>query len=903
MLNTDAFEQWCQRLGLSEQTKALIPHIRSSPPSRLVRSAAGNMSGRYPSQKMHCTIQFESHRDELAAVYLMEHDSEVAAFYDQPGRIKLTYQGNKKQVGVWHTPDFFVLRQEEAGWWECKMEETLLHLAQEQPHRYHHNPDGTWSCPPAEAYAKPLGLFYRLRSSRANDWTYLRNLRFLEEYLRGPYPALRADVVESVRTTVMRKPGMTLLELLHNFPETYADTIYTLMVTDQLYVDLFQSALPEPERVQVFPDRETALSSVAIAPCSVPFPHSSTRLLTVGTLLCWDGKPWSVLNPGETEVTLLSADKQLRAIPTEAFDTLLRDGPITGLPSQTESDGQTAAGLLLEKASPKHLETALQRYQALGNPAEAEVSPRTLRRWRVRFHAAEASYGNGYVGLLPDWSECGDRTPRISEQAEVLLETFIVEHDETLKQQPKREVYLLLEREAERQQLPVPSYSTFLRRIARRSRPEVIRKRQGPRAAAQHEPFYWELELTTPKHGDRPWDVVHLDHTLLDIELVSARSARPLGRPWATFMTDAFSRRLLVVYLTFDPPSYRSCLMTLRECVWRNARLPQTLIVDGGPDFRSTYFETFLAYYGCTKATRHWAQPRSGSVCERLFGTANTQFVFNLTGNTQITKHVPLTTKSVDPKRQAVWTLGDLYRYLSVWAYQVYDQELHPALDMTPRQAFNAGLAMSGERAHRKLLYDEEFRFLSLASPRKGTAQVEPGRGVKVNYLYYWSEAFLSSTVERTQVPVRYDPFDIGTAYAYVQGRWVQCRSEYYLQLRGHTERELQIGSSELRKRSQNHAGEAAVTAKRLADLLAEAEAHELVLMQRLRDMEARDVFAQMGGHHLLEDEQEPTLHHPSSASLSPERHDTVVPVERELEEEEDDDDDVEDLDEYEELR
>jgi putative transposase len=900
MLSTDAFEQWCQRLDLSEKARTLIAHIRSSPPSRLVRSAAGNVSGRYPSQKMRCTIQFESHRDELAAVYEMEHDPLVLEFYDQPGRIKLTYQGNKKQLGVWHTPDFFVLRKDEAGWVECKIEETLLQLAQTQPHRYHHHPDGTWSCPPGEAYAKSLGLFYRIRSSRENDWTYLRNLRFLEEYLRGPRSVVAAEVVESVRTAVMRKPGMTLLELLRAGSRELVDDIYFLMVTDQIYVDLTKQVLAEPERVQVFLDREMAVSYVTLPPSSIQSPHPSTLFMRVGTRILWDGFPWTVMNPGETEVTLLSEDKQLRALPINAFDALWQGGKITGVPSQTESDWpQGAAQLLLAKASPKHLETALQRYKALGNPAEASVSPRTLRRWRTRFHAAEASYGNGYVGLLPDWNECGDRTPRIASQAELLLETFIVEHYETLKQQPKREVYLLLQREADHQKLPAPSYSTFLRRIAQRSRPEVIRKRQGPRAAAQHEPFYWELERTTPKHGDRPWDVVHLDHTLLDVELVSARSLRPLGRPWATFMTDAFSRRLLVVYLTFDPPSYRSCLMTLRECVWRYGRLPQTLIVDGGPDFRSTYFETLLAYYGCTKATRPWAQPRYGSVCERLFGTANTQLVFNLAGNTQITKHVRLTTKSVDPKRQAVWTLGDLYCYLCKWAYEVYDQETHPALGMTPREAFKAGLAVSGERAHCKILYDEEFCFLSLASPRKGTAQVEPGRGVKVNYLYYWSEAFLSSALERTQVPVRYDPFDIGIAYAYVRGRWVQCRSEYYLQLRGHTERELHLVSHELRKRYQNHAGEAAVTAKRLADFLAEAESHEQILMQRLQDVEAREVFAQMGGHQLPAQEPPPTPHPSSSVSLSQISHDALKPVEPELDA---GDDVLEDLDEYEEF-
>lgn len=63
-------------------------------------------------------------------------------------------------------------------------------------------------------------------------------------------------------------------------------------------------------------------------------------------------------------------------------------------------------------------------------------------------------------------------------------------------------------------------------------------------------------------------------------------------------------------------------------------------MVDGGSDFRSTYFEALLAYYSCTKASRPWAKPRFGSVIERLFGTANTQFVHTLLGNTQITKQV-----------------------------------------------------------------------------------------------------------------------------------------------------------------------------------------------------------------------------------------------------------------------
>jgi putative transposase len=101
------------------------------------------------------------------------------------------------------------------------------------------------------------------------------------------------------------------------------------------------------------------------------------------------------------------------------------------------------------------------------------------------------------------------------------------------------------------------------------------------------EEFYYELEMTPPRHGDRPFEIGHIDHSPLDIELVCSQTGKSLGRPWLTFMTDAYSRRFLAIYLAFDPPSYRNCLMVMRECVSRHHRLPQTIVVDGGKEFAS----------------------------------------------------------------------------------------------------------------------------------------------------------------------------------------------------------------------------------------------------------------------------------------------------------------------------
>jgi putative transposase len=849
------FEQWCWQLGLSDQARAVITQIRTLPPARHVQSSAGNMSGTYPSLKMGCAIQFESHRNELPFAYLIDHDPNILEFYDQPaGEIKLKYrnQDDTRNVTARHTPDFFVLREDSAGWVECKMEEDLVRLAKKMPFRYQKRPDGSWFCPPGEAYAAQFGLTYRLFSSAEIDWTYIQNLRFLAEYLRGSPPPVSPDVALAIRTTVMGQPGIHLLDLIATLHRGKADDIYQLILTHQLYVDLLAVRLTDYEHVQVFLDRDQAESYATLQPTSTSLPRPSTLQITVGSPIVLDGKAWTIFNPGATEVLLLSEDKQVMPVPNDAFEELIRSGRLTGLTQAAAPPKYEEGRELLAQASPADLEEANHRYAIITEADRTTKTPaRTLRRWRAQWSEAQASYGNGFIGLLPQVKSRGNRGYRLDERTEALIETFITEHYETLKQQSKKAVFLLLQREAERRKIPAPGYTTFLDRLNKRPLDEQTRKRKGPRAAAQVEKWYWELELTTPKHGERPLDIVHLDHTKLDIELVSARTDRPLGRPWVTFLTDAFSRRLLAVYLTFDPPSYRSCMMILRECVSRYGRLPQTIVVDGGSDFRSTYFETLVTYYGCEKKTRPWDKPRYGSVIERLFGTANTQFVYNLTGNTQIMKQVRQVTKSIAPREQAVWTLGDLYAYLCIWAYEVYDQQVHPALGMSPRDAFKMGIVRGGSREHLQGLYDD-FRYVSLASTRKQTAQVTPGRGVKINYVYYHAKAFDVRELANKQVPVRYDPFDLGTAFAYVQGRWVQARSEHYLQLRGHSERELQFASAELRKQYQNHRRDAAITAKRLADFLADLSGHDTVLRQHWQDAESRDVFAQMKDYQML---------------------------------------------------
>ena len=74
MFSPEALEAWFSRQRLLVEARSIVENIRTSGPSRLVGGGRANVAGRYPSRKMGVTIQFESHRVELAFLRELEHD-------------------------------------------------------------------------------------------------------------------------------------------------------------------------------------------------------------------------------------------------------------------------------------------------------------------------------------------------------------------------------------------------------------------------------------------------------------------------------------------------------------------------------------------------------------------------------------------------------------------------------------------------------------------------------------------------------------------------------------------------------------------------------------------------------------------------------------------------------------
>lgn len=889
MLTQEEFELWRRRLNFSEAAIKVVEQIRSSQPSRLVGGGKKNVAGRYPSRKMGVTIQFESHRNELAHIYKLEHDEDVFEFYDQPPPIFLDYLSKKgRRTYHSHTPDFFVIRKNSAGWEECKTEKDLLKLAQDSPNRWQREDKSKWRCPPAEEYASQFGLYYAVRSSAEISSIFVRNFVWLEDYFQNKQLEVDEAITSAVLTLVKTQPGITLANITNRIEQASVDHLNILIATDRVYVDLYTTFLGQPEQVEVFLDQEEAFAYMQMSKISALAAASNVCAfkITVGTSICWDGIIWQIVNTGDKSIGLLRDDGKFIDLFNETFEELVSKGKITGLPVFEKSTINAEVEELINKASKEDLKEATTRYKAIEpflNGTSSTKPNRTQRRWIASYRKAEKIYTKGFIGLFPRHKNKGWYREGLSEEVRLLMEEHIGENYENIKQPCIRHAYESFKEICDQKGYKPPSNESYRQAVRNRPLHEQIKKRMGDRAAYKEEPFYWYLyREETPPHGDRPFEISHIDHTEADVELLSSimlnlgvdysniNQIPNMGKAWVTLLIDAYSRRVLAIYMTFDPPSYRSDMMVLRICVQKYGRLPQIIVMDGGSDFKGTYFEVLLAYFIITKKQRPAAKARYGSVIESFFGVADKEFWHNLMGNTQIMKNVRQVTKGVNPKNHAVWTLTKLYAYFCEYCYEVYDTCPHPALKMSPREAFNIGIARTGIREH-MFIKEEEFKLLALPSPKdqQGSRKVTQ-EGIKINYLYYWHPSF--SRIRNTKVEAKFDPFDITLAYAYINGQWTKCHSRDLRELQGHSEKELMIAAAELKKLNQLQNKQFNdITGKKLAQFFSRIEMEEAALTpawrqakraiqaQRQKDRELKQVHAQIEGQ-LIEPDKDGLL-------------------------------------------
>lgn len=766
------------KLGTPRAGRELVIKARANAPVRDIKSRGGNVITRFASRKMNREIGTESRNLEFSAAVTSEYDLATLEYYAQPCELKLELVDDitGEIHRIQHFPDFMVIRDDGLYLEEWKSSAKLARLAERYPWRYRQDAAGRWYAPGIEKVLAEWGIGYRIHTENAIPRQRIENLLHLADYLYPGTPPCPAETLIRIRTALVMEGSIVLSDLLAQPYGFKVDEILKAIADGELVADLDRENLSQPGTSRIYRDailREFLAAQTAKSKA----PGEANYLLPMmtGTVFQFQGQTLTIAIASEKDLVCRDQAGQTLTLTKVWLETAHAEGNITLISSPE------VPACDVTRYTEDELRLALNRQRILhGDSSIAIVTDRTQRRWMERQQAALLVGGNEILALVPHTRQRGNRTPRLSQEQIDAMEQIYQSKWRTHEARSFKVCHLTLIALCHDQNITAPSYPTLIAFIRSKTTENDVRIRLGHRMAYQQSEFVDTLHFDSPIHGSRPFQYVHIDHTQADIELISRRTGESLGRPWLTLAVDAWSRRIVGLYLTFDPPSYHSVMMVLRDIVRRHGRLPECIITDNGKDFLSTAFEAFLQVMGVHLRLRPAGRPRFGSVLERVFGRANTEYLHNLAGNTKLTKHVRMLTGKHLPVNFAQWTLESLYHGLSYWAFEYYDQENHPALDQSPRAAFQRGQAESGSRLHRHIQFNREF-LIATCPPvdREGMRSIDRQRGVKVNSLYYWNSQFRSPKFSGKRFQVRYDPWDAASVYVRIDHEWMQatCRT------------------------------------------------------------------------------------------------------------------------------
>lgn len=324
----------------------------------------------------------------------------------------------------------------------------------------------------------------------------------------------------------------------------------------------------------------------------------------------------------------------------------------------------------------------------------------TVVNWIVAYQGS----GRDIRSLVDRNHRKGNSTARhpeiVQTLARELIETrYLTQERPSLKTVRREAASLIARRNATRlksEQLATPSYNYFKSLVQELAPYDVYRARYGQRAA--------DIKFRAAGRGVvavRPLGRAAMDHSRMDLFVVDDRTGLPLGRPWLTLVIDEYSRYVLGYYLGFEEPSNVSMTRALRHaltpkdecpdtrCAWDAWGVMEMLVVDNGLEFHARALEAGAGRYGIDVQFCPRRKPWYKGKVERFFGTMNAGLLADMKGKTFSSV---LLKGDYDPAKHAVMSLATLRRVLQIWIVDVYHQEVHSGLGMTPQEAWNNGI-------------------------------------------------------------------------------------------------------------------------------------------------------------------------------------------------------------------
>ena len=755
-------------------------------PSRNVQGNGGNRVGAILCPKMGCEISTESYHAEWRATMQHIFNEEVLGYLSQPPRIEITYRGkNNRKVRTTTIPDFIVFKRGSFELQEWKQSEALARLVEGPEGRFVYDENGNVRSPCAEAAAAALGMTYKICVDTDISCNASSNYEFLKTYLTDRAKQEYGKKTAAVQRHLTKFSYATAADLL-NYVGGCRDTLHFCIAHGIVTLEWDTVELATQSNYFLFRDekvRDTFCDAHGVKSNVARFP-----VLKPGERGRLDGKEIQFTFVGETRVSFVGEQNQ----PVTVSVNWLHEQFQLGLFSSTRATAEeTEVSESFRRASTAAIGEAVDRRDWLEAPtrrkkctsASKQPSERTFRRWLKRADEAKGTRESKLAVLLPRYRDRGNRTPRTSEALQELTTDAIKKQLEDPSQQSIRQSYLTYELDCIAKGMTAIAMTSYYDRLNNLRDNKTVKKSEGHKVAAADLPAYWQLEAGSLSHGQFPFEEVHVDHTRLDLGIRSSVTGEDVGKPWLSIAMDGASRRVFAMHLSLLPPSSYTLIALVHNMLHRFGRRPDRLVHDWGSEFRGNTATSLRRLLDFDMLLRPKSMPRFGAVLERLFGSATSEVIHNLLGNTKVMKTPRTVTAGINPENFTCHTLLSVHHLLEQFFFEEYDSERrHPALLVSPRDYFEDLMTQTGRRPH-QLVRCQDYLPHLFPDARGRTRTLNSRTGIFVNYEYYGHEALTRLSDNGVELPTKFNPLDPSMVWVDFEGSWIECKSRRYGEL------------------------------------------------------------------------------------------------------------------------
>ncbi len=385
---------------------------------------------------------------------------------------------------------------------------------------------------------------------------------------------------------------------------------------------------------------------------------------------------------------------------------------------------------------------------------EHNVGYTTIYRWLSAYNQTGL-----LSSLVPNKRDGGRNKSRLSEEVVLLMDKTIQDYYLNSQKRSKKITAIEVIRCCKNAGLEAPHPNTIYNRIKLISKKKILTSRIGHLEVSQ---------TIAPTPGEyteakNPLDVVQIDHTILDIIVVSEEDRMPIGRPYITLAIDVYSRMVAGLYISLDPPGALGTGLCLSNAIlpkgdicaeyqlkseWPFWGIMRNLHMDNAKEFKGKMLKRASEEYGFTINWRPKAKSRYGAHIERLLGTLSRK-IHTLPGTTfEEIKY----RNNYDSNAKATMTLAELEKWIHIQIVDVYHLEKHSGIGMSPYKKYNEGIFGSDKKQGIGIplmqFHPDKVR-LDFLPIIERTIQRS---GVVIDHIRYYSDIFRNYLYEKAAV-------------------------------------------------------------------------------------------------------------------------------------------------------